>query len=128
MVDWENIDLLIFYFESGRALNMREALQQVDRQRQTDSLIEAIDNATNRICHTINRGIAYIEDTIINCASAISAQLQTISTQQSQLLVSAESMQKALRSKSNSSSRQLMEDVHKLCYYTESEAIKKRNS
>lgn len=126
-VDWENIDLMIFYFESGRAVNMREALQLVDRQRQTDSIIEAINNATEKICHTINRGIMYINETIVNCASILSSQLSTISAQQTQLLISADSMRRALRNKSNESSRQLMDDVHKICHYTEVAAIEKRN-
>ena len=126
-VDWENIDLMIFYFESGRAVNMREALQLVDRQRQTDSIIEAINNATEKICHTINRGIMYINETIVNCASILSSQLSTISAQQTQLLISAEGMQRALKNKSNQSSRQLMDDVHKICHYTEVAAIEKRN-
>ena len=126
-VDWENIDLMIFYFESGRAVNMREALQLVDRQRQTDSIIEAINNATEKICHTINRGIMYINETIVNCASILSSQLSAISAQQTQLLISADSMQRALRNKSNESSRQLMDDVHKICHYTEAAAIEKRN-
>lgn len=29
--DWENIDLIIYYFETGRADDMKEALQLVDR-------------------------------------------------------------------------------------------------
>ena len=40
--DWANIDLIIFYYETGRADTLKEALQQVDRQRQNEALIKAI--------------------------------------------------------------------------------------
>ncbi len=126
--DWENIDLLIFYFESGRALTLREALQLVDRQRQTDSILEAIDEATQKICRTIERGFVQIETTLIGCASILSSQLQAIQLQQANLAISVNSMQRALKNKADTSSKELMEDVHQLRVYADNYSIKKRNS
>lgn len=126
--DWENIDLLIFYFESGRALNLREALQLVDRQRQTDSILEAINEATKKICYTIERGFLQIETTLIGCASVLSSQLQSIQLQQQNLAISVDSMRNALQSKANTSSNRLMEDVHQLRIYADNYEVKKRNS
>ncbi|MBQ7761743.1 MAG: hypothetical protein IJ400_06785 [Clostridia bacterium] len=126
--DWENIDLLIFYFESGRALTLREALQLVDRQRQTDSILDAIDEATEEICRTIERGFLQIETTLIGCTSILSSQLQAIQLQQTNLAISVDSMQKALQSKADTSSQELMEDVHQLRVYADNYSIEKRNS
>ena len=133
--DWENIDLLIFYFETGRALTLREALQLVDKQRQADMIVEAIESATQRICTTINHGMLNLHNTIIGCASVLSAQLSSIQTQQDQILsnqiqlqIEASTLQSALKSKSNTSSKQLMEDVHQLRVYADNLEVKRRNS
>ena len=40
--DWKYIDLIIFYFESGRADTLKESLQQVDRPVQTDEILKEI--------------------------------------------------------------------------------------
>ncbi len=56
--DWENVDLIIYYFETGRADDMKEALQLVDRQRQTDEITSAIAMASAAICKTIDSSIA----------------------------------------------------------------------
>ena len=133
--DWENIDLLIFYFETGRALTLREALQLVDKQRQADMIVEAIESATQRICTTINHGMLNIQNTIIGCASVLSAQLSSIQAQQGQILsnqrqlqIDASTLKSALKSKSNTSSKQLMEDVHQLRVYADNLEVKRRNS
>ena len=51
--DWANIDLLIFYLETGRADSLKEALQLVDKQRQTDQIAYAIHEASNHIVNTL---------------------------------------------------------------------------
>ncbi|MGN0804971.1 MAG: hypothetical protein ACI4MS_06280 [Candidatus Coproplasma sp.] len=56
--DWRNIDLLIFYFETGRADTVKEALYQVDRERQNQSLVGALQLASSQICKTIDSSIS----------------------------------------------------------------------
>ena len=73
--DWENIDLIIFYYETGRADTIKEALQQVDRQRQTDSLIKAIADASSSICKTIQSSINSLRYEINYCFNSLSTQL-----------------------------------------------------
>ncbi|MBQ7761046.1 MAG: zinc ribbon domain-containing protein [Clostridia bacterium] len=133
--DWANLDLVIFYFETGRARSMQEALQLVDRQRQNDRIVEAINEASYQICNTINAGIQHLQNVVVGCAKVLSTQLDEIASQQralgreiSNLQISASSMEKALKAKSNVSSNQLAEDIHQMRIYAENEAIRKRNS
>ena len=133
--DWANLDLVIFYFETGRAKSMQEALQLVDRQRQNDRIVEAINEASYQICNTINAGIEHIQNVVVGCAKILSTQLDEIASQQkalgreiSNLQISASSMQNALKSKANVSSNQLAEDIRQMRIYAENEAIRKRNS
>ncbi len=78
--DWENLDLVIYYLETGRAESMKESLQQVDRQRQNNAIVEAIGLATKRISETITGGMYTIGDPIAGCVKVISNQLGTISS------------------------------------------------
>lgn len=128
--DWENIDLIIFYLETGRAESMKEALQQVDRQRQMDSIVEAIATASRQICSTIQRGMEYINNTIISSAKLLSSQIEGISTQLTGVnnILTAHSMQNALEEKADASSIQLMEDVHQMRIYADNAEVKRRNS
>ena len=52
--DWQNVDLLIFYLETGRADSLKEALQLVDRQRQTNQITHAVSAAANHISGAIH--------------------------------------------------------------------------
>jgi hypothetical protein len=58
--DWKNIDLMIFYLQTGRADNLKEALILADRQRQTDAIVSEISKATATISNAINAGFAYV--------------------------------------------------------------------
>ena len=73
--DWENVDLLIYYFETGRADNMKEALQLVDRQRQTEMLAEAIAMASEEICKTIHFSMNQLGDALAQSFSLLSSQM-----------------------------------------------------
>ena len=74
--DWANIDLIIFYYETGRADTLKEALQQVDRQRQNEALIKAIKDASNQISSTIQRSLDQLQSTMIHCYQDLSLQLK----------------------------------------------------
>ncbi len=73
--DWENVDLIIYYFETGRADDMKEALQLVDRQRQTDQITRAIAMASAAICSTINSSIARLGSALAESFSVLSRQM-----------------------------------------------------
>lgn len=73
--DWENVDLLIYYFETGRADDMKEALQLVDKQRQADQITEAIEAATESICKTINVSMTRLGSALSQSFSVLSRQM-----------------------------------------------------
>ena len=73
--DWGSIDLIIFYLTTGRADSLKEALQLVDRQRQMDSLVAAIGEATISICQTIKVSINDLRKDMAGCFDRLSIQL-----------------------------------------------------
>lgn len=73
--DWENVDLLIFYFETGRADNMKEALQLVDRQRQTEILAKAVAMASAEISKTIHQSMNRLGNALSQSFSLLSSQM-----------------------------------------------------
>lgn len=126
--DWQHLDLIIFYMETGRAETMKEALQLVDRQIQTDSIVEAIERASKQICSTIQRGMERINNTIVASAQTLSAQINAVSNQLTDLSITADEMQYALKDKANISSKQLMDDVHQMRILADNEEVRRRNS
>ena len=78
--DWGNVDLLIYYLETGRADTLKEALQLVDRQRQTDQIVEAIEEAGEAICATIYTASQRLGQALAQSFSVISAQLSKLGT------------------------------------------------
>ncbi len=114
--DWQYLDLVIYYLETGRADTIKEALLLVDKEMQTQRIIQAINDATNRICTAIHAA-----------ANRISAQLNKISSQltmitaqqqimiaQNNYMIGVADMQNALLKKANVSSEQLMKDVSRI--------------
>lgn len=73
--DWQHIDLVIFYFETGRADTLKEALQQVDRRVQTDEIIEAIESAGNYISSTIRMSMNELRSDLNKSFNRLSEQL-----------------------------------------------------
>lgn len=73
--DWENVDLLIYYFETGRADDMKEALQLVDKQRQTDQITRAIAMASASICKTFDNTMRQLGSSLAQSFSVLSRQL-----------------------------------------------------
>lgn len=97
--DWKYVDLVIFYFETGRAETMKEALQLVEREVQTQRIVGAIEMASERVCRTITTAAVVISTQL----NVISAQLGTVVRQQE--------IQNALLAKANTTSEQLMSDA-----------------
>ena len=126
--DWQDVDLLIYYFESGRADNLKEALLQVDNERRTNRIVDTIKEATNRICWTSKTGFDMLNSTLQQGFAAIESRIQQqnillarqnqllakqnglIAQQNAQLsdLVSAANLSNALLAQQNESSEQLV--------------------
>ena len=119
--DWQNLDLLIFYFETRRADDMKEALQLVDKQVQNNAIVQAIGNATNQICNTIRSGFQQLQTTLVQGFTVLNEQLTAIyemqnahfEIQNAQLarIGSAVNLNNALQAKANVDSMRLMQDV-----------------
>ena len=73
--DWENVDLLIYYFETGRADDMKEALQLVDRQRQTDQITRALSIASASICKTFDNTMRQLGSSLAQSFTVLSRQM-----------------------------------------------------
>lgn len=146
--DWEHIDLIIFFMESGRADSMKEALQQVDQEVRTNRIIGAIQNAGIQISQAISEGLSSMQTTMVKCFSIISTQINIISTQQMNALAQLSNrindisgqlkavstnlnninFSKALSAKSNATSEQLISDVHYMRTLAENAEIRRRNN
>lgn len=122
--DWENLDLIIYYFETGRATTVKEALFLVDRQKQTEAIVNAVQDAGNLIAQTIATATVALMQTIkvactaiCNNIKAVSGHLATISAGISSIaggvssLVDAAELQNALLSQANRSSADIAADV-----------------
>lgn len=104
--DWKYVDLVIFYFETGRAESMKEALQLVEREVQTQRIVGAIEMASERVCRTI-----------ATAAAAISAQLSVIAERLG-AVIKGQEMQNALLAKASATSESLMNDVQFIKRYS----------
>lgn len=112
--DWKNLDLAIFALETRRADTIKEALQYVDDENRTQRIVQAIEMATKQICNTLEIGFASINQTIITCSQAISAQLSNIDahlTSKMSELTNAINMGNALKEKANISSERLVGEM-----------------
>ena len=74
--DWANLDLLVFYLETGRADSLKEALQLVDKQRQTDQITYAIHEASYYIASTVELNMNRLGTIVNNGFSRLAAQIQ----------------------------------------------------
>ena len=86
---------------------MKEALQHLDREIQTNEIIKTIERSTSYICNTIRA-----------CTREITARLDRISEQLSEIsfkqniIIGQQALQTALMAKMASSSESLAEDVN----------------
>ncbi len=131
--DWAYLDLVIFYIETNRAESIREALQQIDRERQTQQIVASMREATEQIClsiktemrslgQSIEYGFNRLESSVSDMKNIFNRRISSLqasvenSAAQTQLLASAQISQStltnALLAKSNATSEQLMNDVN----------------
>lgn len=125
--DWHNIDLCIYYLQTGRADTIKESLLLTDRQRQTDEIVDAVEAASDRISLEIRSGFRALGETMVSCFNALCAQINTVgNTLLSQLdsnaemlalinknsvaQLSAAQLNNALLAKANDTSEELLRD------------------
>lgn len=111
--DWNNIDLIIYNMETGRADTLKEALQQVDNYRNTEKIVGAIKMATQAICSTISIEHDRIERLVSNCTDAVNSRLNSMEKNINQLIKSEE-MRQAMLKKSSLTSDELVKEVKQL--------------
>ncbi len=136
--DWKNVDLLIYYLETNRADDLKEALQLMDQQRQTEAIMDAIAIASQEIQGTVHTATMRLAGAMEASFSLLSDKLSTINTnlgrlgtlvensnvmgeqiaetQREQLsvqnkLLNAEKLNGALLEKANRSSEELLNDL-----------------
>ncbi len=137
--DWQNTDLLIYYLETGRADDLKEALLLVDKQRQTDQIVRAVREAGVAVQTSIATSMARLGEGLARSFSVLSSQLERVgstvsimaSAQEESILSSERNMQKlgaqikenlsaqvsaielnnSLLKKSNSTSEELLNDL-----------------
>ena len=132
--DWSYVDLVIYYFESGRADTLKEALLQVDNERRANRIVDTIKEASRSICMTLKTGFAMLNNTLQQGFAAIESRIMQqnvllakqneLMTQQNGLLaqqnakiaelVSVGNMSNALLAKQNESSEQLVDKMTNL--------------
>ncbi|MBQ8688960.1 MAG: hypothetical protein IJ515_01185 [Clostridia bacterium] len=122
--DWENLDLIIFYFITGRAETMKEALQLVDRERQTQRIIESVRFASREICNSIKNAFAELGsileasfnmindrlDSIEDSVGSIRAGISSLN-ESNRILISKTEMNTALVAKAQRTSDELAKDL-----------------
>ena len=94
--DWENIDLLLYYLQTNRADTLKEALQLMDKQRQTNEIVNAIGIASQSIKDTIHTAVQNMSVALVKSFSVVSSQLSEISQNQRASIVATEKLTGAI--------------------------------
>jgi hypothetical protein len=59
--DWQNLDYIIFSFETGRALTIKDALFYVDRERETERIVASIQEANRNLSKVIRAEVGSLK-------------------------------------------------------------------
>ena len=145
MRDWENLDFIIYLFETGRVNNIKEALLIVDKERRKNEIVSAINNASTAISENINNGFTKLQESlnnrlnllvkqveklssnVVSLTQSIEIQAERIITDLNKLNTTAE-YGNALREKANISSTQLVNDMNYIRNFAENVEIRRRNN
>ena len=122
--DWENLDLIIYLYETGRADSVKEALQLVDVERRNNQLVNAIEQASVQICNTMQNSIRALGKVLVAGFNSLSAQLEAQRVQTMGALqqisenisgvLTQQTLSNALLAKANVSSKEMVEQMKKL--------------
>ena len=105
--DWQYLDLVIFYYETRRADSIKEALQLVDRQKQTEMIVSAVQEAGREICSSIYDAAQMLASTIVKCCNIICKNMNANAA----AVVDALTLQKSLLEEASRTSAQMAEDI-----------------
>lgn len=136
--DWQNVDLIIFYIETRRAETIKEALYQVDRQNQADTIAMAcneisvsIRNLSSSMMITINNCFSHLENRISeqyksqtkmfkDINNSLNLELDSMKSNVAEhikSITSQQSIQNALISKIEVNTNELAEDMRYVLNY-----------
>lgn len=118
--DWQYLDLLIYYYETRRADSLKEALQLVDREKQTEMIASAVKAASSEICSSIHNAAQVMSVTIAECCKLICDNMNANTA----ALLNASALQNSLLKEAARSSARLAEDVA----YIRNHGIKTKNN
>lgn len=105
--DWQYLDLVIFYYETRRADSIKEALQLVDRQKQTEMIVSAVQEAGREICSSIYDAAQMLASTIVRCCNIICKNMNANAA----AVVDALTLQNSLLEEANRTSAQMADDI-----------------
>lgn len=105
--DWQYLDLVIFYYETRRADSIKEALQLVDRQKQTEMIVSAVQEAGREICSAIYNAAQMLASTIVKCCNIICKNMNANAA----AVVDALTLQNSLLEEASRTSAQMAEDI-----------------
>ena len=154
--DWKNLDLIIYFLETGRADSRKEALQLVDKEMQANTIVKALGIAAQEIRDTIRDGLNQVRNDMVQCFSIMGRLISETAENQMRLqrsmheaqmsairessayneamyrgmsqLVTATNLQSALVAKAAASSEQLAGDVGYIKSLSENAEIRRRNN
>lgn len=129
--DFENVDLVIHYIYSGRALDVRDALLQTDAHIRHNEILEVFEREARAIRTSIDNGFAAMTMTINTGFRELSSQLEKQHREGMERLgnvgheisssinnvASAQSIQNAYSAKIEKNSRQLAKDANEMLGY-----------
>ncbi|MCM1546113.1 MAG: hypothetical protein NC033_03650 [Clostridiales bacterium] len=114
--DWQHLDLVIYEIETRRADSIKEALQLVDRELQTERLERTMSEAAKSVCYTLQHGFRNLQHTIRSCCEEISDRLGAMSAQLESINNSV-NIGNALQAQSNKMVAELLSNAQAVLVY-----------
>ncbi|MBP3308698.1 MAG: hypothetical protein J6L90_04570 [Clostridia bacterium] len=74
--DWESTDLLIYYLQTRRADNIKDALACLDRQKQTSAIVNAVKQAHQDISAKMDASTRSLSSTISTSMQNLSSEIR----------------------------------------------------
>ena len=132
--DWAMLDLVIYELETGRADNVKEALQQADLYIRHNEMKQAMQSATMMICSSIKEQAVTLQKSIENSLAQLRSDVSGLHSGISELnigiselnqsnnelsakfdeIIDAQKLNNSLLNKANVSSERLADDVRRM--------------
>ena len=137
--DFGNVDLIIHYIYSGRALDVRDALLQTDAHIRHNELIDvferearairaSVDSGFDRMQDAVNRGFVGLGDQLRKQHEAEMSKLGDVNSAIDRVntginsVASAQAIQNAYSANISKNSQQLVKDTSEILYYVRTRA------